>query len=86
MNRGTPGWPNAAPASDSNAIQFRIFLLSKKLSTDHIQGMIDQRFHALDETHGVRQIGVDLECCFADPAGVDEEEPGVSDGAEGVNI
>jgi hypothetical protein len=47
--------------------------------------MIDQRLYTFDEAHGVRQIGVNFECFFADPAGMNKEEPGVSDRSEGVN-
>lgn len=40
--------------------------------------MIDQRRHGLDEAHGVRQRGVEIERGFVDPARVDVEQPGIT--------
>jgi hypothetical protein len=65
--RGTPVWPNAEPASNTNATKFRMLLLSKKLSSNHIERMIDQRCDALQEVRRVGQSGVSLKGFFAGP-------------------
>lgn len=51
----------------------------------HIQRMIDQRLHAFEKAHGVRQSGVGFEYFFARPARVNIEKPRIADRAEGVN-
>jgi len=47
--------------------------------------MVDQRFDALDEAHGVRQRGVNLKGFLADPARVYIKKHRIADGAESMD-
>jgi hypothetical protein len=47
--------------------------------------MVDKFLHSFDETHGVRQPGVDFERSLVGPARVDVEQARVSNRAIGLN-
>src|ERR1700686_3082512 len=49
-----------------------------------IARLVEQRIHAFEESHGMWQFGVGLECGFVHPARMNVEEPAVSHRAEGV--
>jgi hypothetical protein len=50
-----------------------------------LERMIDERLDSLEERHGVRQFGVDVEGRFVNPARVKMKEAGIANGAEGVD-
>jgi len=52
----------------------------KRPSPCHVQRMINQWPHSLQETHRVRQRRVFIECRFVDPTRVDIKQPRVADG------
>src|SRR5215467_6813874 len=63
----------------------RSWPLADLLRERDLERVVDQRLHALDEAHRVRQPRMSLECRFIPPPRVDEEEPRVADRAERVD-
>jgi len=54
--------------------------LAEQRRPDDIEGMVDQGLHALKEKHGVRQLCVDVEGSFINPARVKIEKPWIARG------
>jgi hypothetical protein len=77
--KGKKALSGTARRQISNAIS------ADELRPRYIEGMIDQGLHAFEESHGVRQRGVDVEGFLVPPARVNVEQLAITDRTKGVN-
>jgi len=71
-----PGLPHGAGRMAS-IYQFR---------SCHIARLIEQHIHSSEESHGMRQFGVRLECSLRPSTGMKVEEPPVSHGTKQMKV